>query len=112
LPEPDYDLVVGDVDSTLAAALCAAKLQIPVAHVEAGLRSGDRTMPEELNRLLTDPLGYLDFVALMSTARVVLTDSGGVLEAPRPVGRCPELWDGAAGTRLVADLAAWAVDQR
>lgn len=56
---PDWILVYGDVNSTIACALVAAKAGIRIAHVEAGLRSRDRTMPEELNRLLTDQLADL-----------------------------------------------------
>ncbi len=76
---PDAVLVVGDVNSTLACALVAAKMGIPVLHVEAGLRSFDRAMPEEINRVLTDQLSELLFTSEAAGAAQLRRE--GVAEA-------------------------------
>ncbi|MFO7760833.1 MAG: UDP-N-acetylglucosamine 2-epimerase (non-hydrolyzing) [Desulfobia sp.] len=64
--KPDWVVVVGDVNSTLACSVVAKKLMVRVAHVEAGLRSGDMSMPEEINRLVTDSISDLFFVTEQS----------------------------------------------
>lgn len=73
--KPALVLVVGDVNSTIAATLTATKLGISVAHVEAGLRSGDRTMPEELNRIATDALSDYAFVTEESGVQNLLREN-------------------------------------
>jgi UDP-N-acetylglucosamine 2-epimerase (non-hydrolysing) len=83
--EPDIVLVPGDVNSTLAAAIVATKLGIPVGHIEAGLRSFDRTMPEELNRVMTDAISDALFIH-SPEARDHLLNEGALPETIHSVG--------------------------
>jgi UDP-N-acetylglucosamine 2-epimerase (non-hydrolysing) len=82
---PDLVLVPGDVNSTMGAALTAAKLVIPVGHIEAGLRSFDRTMPEEINRIVTDSISQILFVHSPEAVTNLLRE-GHPPEAIREVG--------------------------
>jgi UDP-GlcNAc3NAcA epimerase len=81
---PDLVLVYGDTNSTLAGALAASKLRVRVAHVEAGLRSFDRTMPEELNRVLVDRVSSLLFAPSDAAVGNLLTE--GITEGVHQVG--------------------------
>jgi UDP-N-acetylglucosamine 2-epimerase (non-hydrolysing) len=104
--KPDLCIVVGDVTSTMACAIAAKKLLVPVAHVEGGIRSGDMTMPEEINRIVTDSITDY-FFTTSETANQNLRNSGvkddriffvgntmiDTLLASRPRFVKPEIWD-------------------
>jgi UDP-N-acetylglucosamine 2-epimerase (non-hydrolysing) len=107
---PDGVVVVGDVNSTLACALVAAKLQVPVTHVEAGLRSFDRSMPEEINRVVTDTISDLLLVSEES-GRGHLLAEGHPESSIRVVGNLmidTLRWNlgRANGSHIVEDLGA------
>ena len=82
--KPDWVLVYGDTNSTLAGALAAAKLHVPVAHVEAGLRSFNRRMPEEINRVMTDHISSLLFCPTTSSIDNLVNE--GITEGIHHVG--------------------------
>ncbi|MDH6359068.1 UDP-N-acetylglucosamine 2-epimerase (non-hydrolyzing) [Parabacteroides sp. PF5-9] len=96
---PDYVLVYGDTNSTLAGALAAAKLHVPIVHVEAGLRSFNRQMPEEINRILTDRLSSLLFCPTYEAVRHLVAE--GIRDGVHHVGDV--MYDAALTFGSIAD---------
>jgi UDP-GlcNAc3NAcA epimerase len=105
--KPDWVLVYGDTNSTLAGALAAAKLHIPVAHVEAGLRSFNRLMPEEINRVLTDHLSSLLFCPTCTAAKNLKSE--GITKGVECVGDV--MYDAALVFGEIADKESRIIQQ-
>lgn len=104
--QPDLVLVYGDTNSTLAGALAASKLHIKVAHVEAGLRSFDRSMPEELNRVLTDHISNLLFCPTKTAIRNLKNE--GITDGVYNVGDV--MLDALENNRKVAEDKSTIID--
>ena len=105
--KPDIVIVFGDTNSTLAGALAAAKLHIPVAHVEAGLRSYDRSMPEEVNRVITDHISSLLFSPTKTSVDNLARE--GITRGVYAVGDV--MVDALQHNRNIAEIKSGIVDQ-
>lgn len=114
--KPDLVIVVGDVTSTLACTLVAIKLGIPLAHVEAGLRSGDRNMPEEINRILTDSVANYLFVTEQSgidhLKREGVSDDKVFFTGNVMIDSLVRYQEKAKSSTILKDLGLTSIDQR
>ena len=104
---PDYVLVYGDTNSTLAGALAASKLHIPVVHVEAGLRSFNKQMPEEINRILTDHMATILCCPTFAAVRHLANE--GIQEGVHHVGDV--MYDAALTFGKLADTSSDILDR-